>query len=179
MDAKTEAAYREIHQQANRKAGGYFGVAIFRPEHKSLLLQNHELSHYRQLIESWLGAVRSGRQKPLCLACDHEWAIGRWEEPGAFCIAMPYYDGATMGMVTGVCQRCSEKGDDELEAIYYRGVKEFGMVDRMPSQEEQHQIMARRREQEIVVDAGTAWSAKVAASMPIARRHAGLGLVNG
>ena len=50
---------------------------------------------------------------------------------------------------------------------------------RMPSQEEQHQIMARRREQEIVVDAGTAWSAKVAASMPIARRHAGLGLVNG
>ena len=80
-------------------------------------------------IDEWLKVVREGQQRPLCLACDHEFTVHN-EQPFAFCFALPFYDDADQAIVTGICGNCAEKDDAELMEIAYQGFKELGLANR-------------------------------------------------
>jgi hypothetical protein len=117
---------RKFHRQT-RKGGGAFEVMIVRPEHKLKLLLAGE-GRCLEVIDNWLEVLRSGQQRPLCLACDHGFIAP--EQPFAFCLSFPFYEDATTAIATGICEKCSEKGDAELIEIAYQGFKEFGLANR-------------------------------------------------
>jgi hypothetical protein len=117
---------RKFHRQT-QKGGGAFEVMIIRPEHKLKLLLAGE-RRCLEVIDNWLDVLRSGQQRPLCLACDHGFIAP--EQPFAFCLSFPFYDEATQAIATGICSECAQKSDAELIEIAYQGFKEFGLANR-------------------------------------------------
>jgi hypothetical protein len=117
---------REFHQQT-RQGGGAFEATIIRAGHAVALILSGE-ERYLKTIGEWFKVVRGGHQRPLCLACDHEFA--QEEMPLAFCFAIPVSDQADKAIVTGVCERCGQKDDAELLEIAYRGFKDLGLANR-------------------------------------------------
>jgi hypothetical protein len=60
-------------------------------------------------ILGWTEAVATGKLDPLCLCCDE-----RPIPPAAFSILSPHVDRPEALSVSGICQACATRSDDDL-----------------------------------------------------------------
>jgi hypothetical protein len=77
----------------------------------------------------WLRAVADG-ERPLCLCCDHEF-LSAGDPAAAWAFAVPLHSAPTMAIVTGVCERCGRRSDDEIIGSAYRQFRQMGLASAM------------------------------------------------
>jgi hypothetical protein len=121
---------RQFHKET-RESGGVFEAVIIRIEHgvEMLLSGDKETRCFFEFLQRWHGRIRKG-WRPLCLACEHEFnadELNRKLVP-TFCWVRPIRQDATMAMIIGVCEICSEKDDKELLEVAYQGCREIGLA---------------------------------------------------
>lgn len=118
---------RQFHREI-MKEGGAFGSTIIRPQYIPYMLSMGE-GRYLKVISQWFEMVRATGQRPLCLACEHEFDPDG-AVPTAFCFSVPFCNEPTNAIVTAICEECGEKDDNELLEIAYQGFKKMGLANR-------------------------------------------------
>jgi hypothetical protein len=76
-------------------------------------------------IGQYLTAIAQSK-KPLCAACDHEFANPA--EVRAFLVGRAAFSTAGGMLISGVCAQCAERGPEELLDIYFRDLKKTGLA---------------------------------------------------
>ena len=104
----------------------HHGVGIVRPQHVRQWVRDGDptLSWFSEAVAKWFDECVTLR--PLCLACDHEFN-DRVAPPLTFiCAAVNLgKDGRPKQVIlTGVCDDCATKSDDELMKIGLAGLRE-------------------------------------------------------
>jgi hypothetical protein len=107
-------AIRGFHQHC----GGLFSVEIIRPP-----ITSADRAETAVAILNWFGQAtsRAADDAPLCLDCDTPFSPGAW--PAAFLVAMPVGDVATTALLTGICDRCARRSDDDLKQTAQRRLR--------------------------------------------------------
>src|SRR5437763_11743303 len=87
---------KQFHRET-MNGGGAFQATIIRAEHSVAMTQTEEGCRYLKTIAEWFSVVRAARQRPLCLACEHE--FGPDAMPLAFWFAVPFCGEPTQAIV--------------------------------------------------------------------------------
>ena len=64
---------------------------------------------------------------PLCLTCDHE-ICRSGRGPAALVVTIPIHGAASQAIVSGICQVCAWRSDEELCDRVYQNVKKAGLA---------------------------------------------------
>lgn len=105
----------------------HHSVSVVRPQHVRQWLQNYNPTTgvwFYQAVANWLGECASLR--PLCLCCDHEFNNPVAPPLTFVCAAVNLgKDGSPQQVIlTGVCEECATKSDDELMKVGLAGLRE-------------------------------------------------------
>jgi len=110
----------------HKECEGLFRMFVVRPDQPA---PPECKARYDAALEWWVKRIFA-EERPLCIACEHEFTTDRQTGPRAMLVIEPSRDDAGTMVLPGICQRCAKRTDTELIEVAFKDLKEMGIADR-------------------------------------------------